>query len=48
MSTMEPCIGTTYGEVWRIYSAKHGDNPDTRYLHLKWKKLGTAAASGTL
>lgn len=36
---MDTCIGKTYEQIWDIYSAKHGDLPETRRLHIKWKKL---------
>lgn len=39
LSSMEPCIDKDYGEIWRIYSAKHGDTRETREIHLKWKRL---------
>lgn len=39
MSSMQTCVGKTYGEIWRIYSEKHGDTRETREIHLKWKRL---------
>lgn len=39
MSSMEDCVGKTYDQIWKIYSAKHGDNAETRRIHVKWKEL---------
>lgn len=36
---MESCVGKSYDEIWKIYSAKHGDTSETRRLHIKWKEL---------
>lgn len=29
----------TYAEIWEWFSAKHGDTPDTRRIHAKWKQI---------
>lgn len=29
----------TYAEIWADFSARHGDTPDMRRLHLKWKRV---------
>jgi len=32
--------GMKYAVIWRNFSGKHGDSPDTRYVHRKWRKIG--------
>jgi hypothetical protein len=39
LSSMQTCVGKTYGEIWQIYSAKHGDTRETREIHRKWRRL---------
>jgi hypothetical protein len=46
MSTMEPCVGKTYDQIWLIYSAKHGDTHETRHIHAKWKRIGVEIGQG--
>lgn len=36
---MDSCIGATYEQIWKRFSAKHGDTVYTRALHLKWKEI---------
>jgi len=40
---MPSCAGKTYPEIWEIFKTHHGDSPDTRRIHLKWKLLGIQA-----
>ena len=40
MSSMESCVGKTYDEIWKIFSAKHGQNLETKRIHNKWKEIG--------
>ena len=39
MAELESCIGKSYDEIWKIYSAKHGNTPDSKRLHIKWKEI---------
>lgn len=31
----------TYEEIWREFSAKHGDTPETKRIHDKWKWIAS-------
>lgn len=39
MSSMESCVGKSYDEIWKSFSAKHGDNTDSKRIHNKWKLI---------
>jgi len=32
-------IPRTYEDIWKAFSGKHGDTPDTRRIHSKWKRI---------
>lgn len=29
----------SYEQIWREFSAKHGDTAETRRIHAKWKRI---------
>lgn len=36
---MDTCIGKSYDEIWKIYSAKYGTTHDIKKIHIKWKEI---------
>lgn len=39
---MASCVGKSYDEILKIYTAEHGDNAGTRKSHAMWRELASS------